>query len=437
MSLLKKPVLLASRLVLLLAFLIAAPSSAEAQFFKNWFKKDRKENKKETEQEIRQKEPARIPAVRSEFTYPPTIHKPRYRVDVLLSLYLDELVSDNKAVYKDKLPEKAGAGVNFYEGIKLAADSLSKTGYKIDLYIHDITQEGLAPEELIKNQTLDQSDLIIGMLSSSQISVIAPYAKEKKINFISAFSPSDADVRNNPFFTILQPTLATHCGEIARYVHKKYPEEDILLFYRESTAVDLAAYSYMTEVDSQHIRPVSVERPLSREQLQAYFKPGKQNVILFPIMDATLAEGLLMELDEWFPGYSFEIYGMPSWRNIAFFRQPDISPDIVVYFSTPFYFDYTLPLGQLITNGYRKEFKGKPGEMVFWGYEVFFQYARMLKEYGTVFNGRKMLDKNNSFFNYIDVRTKRDAGQTLYYNENRQICLYRYQGGSFMIIRNL
>ncbi len=144
-------------------------------------------------------------------TYPKSTLKPMYRIDVLMPMYLDELVKGGSVTFQDKLPEKAMPGMSFYEGINIAADSLKKAGFNIDIYIHDIISASESPELLVSQGKLDSSDLIIGAVLSKDIPVLALYANNRHINFVSALSASDGGVKNSPYLTLVQPSLKSHC----------------------------------------------------------------------------------------------------------------------------------------------------------------------------------------------------------------------------------
>ncbi len=44
---------------------------------------------------------------------------------------------------------------------------------------------------------------------------------------------------------------------------------------------------------------------------------AKPNVIIIPILDNDHADSILKALSTYFPATHFEVYGMPSWNNIA------------------------------------------------------------------------------------------------------------------------
>jgi len=419
-------------LFLLCVLLFASPQESHAQFWKKWFKKEEK-RKPKTIQKIKDKPGESVSKKKKKtLEYPASKIKGRYRIDILLPLYLDELVKDNKPVHKDKLPEKAVVGTSFYEGIKLAADTLTSLGYDVDVYVHDITDKGLSPEELVKGAVLDETDLIIGALQSGQIPVVAKFAKEKKVNFISVLSPSDADVKDNLFFTMLQPTLEKHCERLKEYAFKKHKDKNILLLYRTNNSTDSVASSYILSGNEQTYRKVLLNKAIQKGQLQRLLDSASVNVVFMPIVDNSFAESTLQQLENWFPDYQFEIYGMPSWKFLGSIKKTNAFSNIGVNFTSPFYYDLTTSTAQLIVNNHKKQFGSKIGEMTFRGYEVLYWYTYLLYKYGTVYN-TKQSDNTTAIFTRFDVKPQWNKQQDFLYNENEHLFLYRYQGGSFYV----
>lgn len=417
---------------LLMFLMLGTAPDASAQFWKKIFKK------KEQTRPVRKK-PAPAPAAAKktepkkskEFEYPASKVKSRYRVDVLVPLYLDELVKNNKPVYRDRIPEKAIAGMNFYEGIKLASDTL-RSYYNLDVYIHDVTTAGNSPEQLISSRRLDSSDLIIGALQAAQVKPVAAFARTRNVNFVSALSPSDAGIRENPYFTLLQPTLESHCEWIRKAVSRKYRNEKPVVLYRTTPSLDDNAYKYLVQDDARDYRTVLSNTMPTAASLRKNFDSTATNVVIIPIMDQEYTEKILELLSNGFPQYRFEVYGMPSLKSSSDLRKPGAYPNVAVSYTTPFYYDPSTASGQSLINRYRKDFGGRPGEMVYRGYEVLQWYAYLLSRYGTIFN-HKLSDNGAAAFTRYEIRTRYDKNNDLLYSENQHLYLVRYQGGSFMV----
>lgn len=412
-------------------FLAGANQPASAQFWKNWFKKEKRKPVKKKPKNTKEK--AAIPEKKKhEILYPVSVNKSRYRIDVFAQLYLNELIKDGKTTFKGKIPEKAVQGIDFYEGVKLAADTLKNYGYNIEVFIHDIMDSIDAPETLIKKKMLDSTDLIIGCVSPSHFKALTEFAKSRKINFVSALSPLDDGIRDDPYFILLQPALQTHCDWLLNYMFKKYPGKKPVFFYRSSSRLDENAYSYLKKDSTSFLKIIDKALP-SKEQLKSLLDSTQTNLMLFALMDHLFAEKQLVQLYKWFPNYKFDVYGMPSWKSMNSLKKPDAYPNIAVHFTSPFYFDPTTPAGQAVANLYKQEAgSAKPSEMVYRGYETMHWFAYLLNKYGTVFN-TKLGDNGVAPFTRFDIKPQWDGKDDLLYNENKHIYLYRYQGGSYIV----
>ncbi len=408
--------------------LLPASYRAEAQF---WKKKDRKE-KREKRIDEKPTTATKLPSFKKEkIDYPPSERKDRYRIDLLVPLYLDELVKGGSTTFKAKTPDKLLAGLGFYQGVKLAADTLNRL-YSVDLYVHDISSKEFSVSKLISNKLLESSDLIIGAVPSPEIEPLAKLAKKKQINFVSVLSPGDGGVRDNPFFTIIQPSLHTHCEWISSNIRRKYPRQKIFIYHKANVQVDENAWSYATSVDLKSTEEINCNSLPKANILRTKFDSTGSNVIIMPILETVYADSLLAQLDREFPNYRFDVYGMPSWSFMGSIKKADAYNNIAVYFTTPFYYDPASSLCSSINLSFKEQFGGKPSEWVYRGYEAFYAYAYLLKRYGTIFN-RDGSDNGDAISTKYDIRPRWDKDHNLYYNENRHVYLYRYQGGSYMI----
>lgn len=419
------------------ALVFASASPAEAQLFKKLFgKKERKPAHKTvmkpTTKPLTKKPTAPPKKTQAEkMALPPTVKKDRYRIDILTSVYLNEVVKGGKSVYAVRLPEKVLPGLNFYEGVRMATDTLDKLGYSMDVYVHDITDPLSSVETLINTNSLDSSDLIIGAVSTQQAATVAKYAQKHKVNFVSALSPSDANIKDNPYFTLLQPTLQTHCEFLRNTIGRRYPRRKVLVYHR-TTGVDETAFKTLIKDNLFTYTPIPANTLPTVTQLRPELDSTTTNVIVVPIVDAATAGKVLEALAKDFPQYRFEVYGMPSWKGMTKLKKEDAAPNTVVYLTAPFYYDASTGRGQMIASTYKKLFGGHPAEMTYRAYETLTWYAYLLNRYGTIFND-KTSDNSTAIFTRFDIKPRWDKDENLLYNENTHLYLYRFEGGSFSV----
>ncbi len=388
-----------------------------------------KKEKKEKEKKDKKKP---LPLKKKEIKYPNSVIKSRYRIEALTPMYLDDLVKGESVTFKDKLPEKAQPGMAFYQGIKLAADSLKRAGYQIDIYIHDVASAAETPDALLSKNKLDSADLIIGAVATKDITSLATFACKKQINFISALSPADGGVKNNEYFTLLQPSLKSHCDWIYNDVAVRYPGRAVSLFYRTSTLADENAYKYLTtdKYTPMVLNTMLCKRVPGKDSLRRMFDTTKPNIVIVSVLDIGFADSLLKTLSREFPAVHFEVYGMPTWSGMASLQKANAYRNLTVTLSVPFYFDPGQPLTQYIERKCKAEFGVKPSELVFRGFETVFWYAYLLKQYGTIFN-TKYNDNTAAPLTRFDIKPQWDKNNNLLYNENTHIFLSKYEGGVF------
>jgi hypothetical protein len=288
-------------------------------------------------------------------------------------------------------------------------------------------------EDLLANDSLASTDLIIGFVPSQQVAAIAQYALVKKVNFVSAFSPSDAAIIDNPYFILINPTLQSNCEAIKQWVDKKRGNEQVFIFKRETVPVDSLAFHFM--VDKKEITK-TVEVDCHKEPDSAYLfsilDSNDRNIIVMPIMDALYAEKIIQSLHKYFPNYQFEYYGMPTWKGIATNKKTiDLGPNVSINITQPYYFD-PMSLSVLSLNEqYRVQYGSKPNELTYRAYELLFWMTDLVNKYGAVFN-EKTEDNSLSVFTHFELKPKWED-EVFYYIENRKLYLFHYQAGTVLV----
>lgn len=419
--------------VLLLLLCLALGNGASAQFWKRGGGKRKKAAALNIDSVA--SEPVANSKKKRAVEYPQSIAKERYRIDVLLPLYLDELVKEDKPTFKSKVPEKAQAGISFYEGLSIAVDSLTQMGYKTDVFVHDLTAKGATIEELLQKDSLEHTDLIIGYVSAPQVPLLARFAAAKKINFISAFSPSDANIKDNPYFVLMNPTLQNNCEAIVQSLLKKKGQESVFVFKRESLSVDSLAYHFLVEEKELiHTIEVDCNKLPDSTKLSLLLDSMNTNLLLMPILDANYCEKIIQKLHRCFPKYHFEIYGMPSWKGMCSSKKmTELGENVAITITQPYNFDANSALAQSIAEKQRIKFGGKANDITYRGFELVFWMTDLLNKYGAVFN-EKTEDKSMALFTKYDLKPKWDKDNNFYYTENKHLYLYRYHLGKVSVI---
>lgn len=369
------------------------------------------------------------------FEYPQSTKKDKYRIDILATLYFDELVENGKPRYYGKVPEKASTSLSFCEGAQLAIDTLNTMGYKTDIYIHDVSNTAAA-DKLIRDNNFQSTDLIIGFISSTQIKPWADFALKNQINFVSAFSPSDAEIKNNPYFVIINPSLQSHCEKIIESIKSEHiDDKPLVVLKRNSISIDSTAFSYLK--DSLNLKSSSIidisKAQIDSATLASMLEEDKENILLIPIMDYQYAEESIQLLKKYFPAYKFKIYGMPTWKALCTNKKMiDLGDKFSIVLSKPYNFEQeTQPMKEL-NDAYAFKYNGKPNELTYRGYELSFWFVDLVNKYGAVFND-KTKDLSMAPFTKFKLEPNMSKQGAINYIENKYLYLIKYQNGLFFI----
>lgn len=367
---------------------------------------------------------------KKQVTYPPTIKKAQYRIDVLALIYLDDLVKGSTVTFKNKIPDKSMSGLGFYEGVMIAADSLKRKGYNLDIYIHDISSKRECVDSLLKYRKLDSSDLVIGAVLPQDILTLSNFCNKKHINFVSALSPADGGVKANKLYTIVQPTLKTHCEWIINKIEKKYSKKKVTILYRNSLQPEENAYNYLM-ADSDYIinrQELLCNKLPTKKELNELFDTSNTQIIVATILDLQYTDSLLKLLNHTFPKKKFEIYGMPTWIGLGLERKSKQYQNLSFIITEPFNFDATNEASKYVNKKFDEMFGGTVNDFVYRGFETTLWFGNLIRKYGTVFNS-KYSDVSGAPFTKYEVYPRWDKSGKFMYNENIHIYSKRYEDG--------
>jgi len=124
----------------------------------------------------------------------------KVKVAVLLPLYLDSAF--NGAVYKlgnNNIPKYMLPGLEFYNGVIMAIDSLQKERQPLEVMIHDTKSRNKSLNLLLVEPEIASASFIIGSFTTKEeLRKVADFAAGKNIPLISATYPNDAGITANP-----------------------------------------------------------------------------------------------------------------------------------------------------------------------------------------------------------------------------------------------
>ena len=358
----------------------------------------------------------------------------RHKVAIFSPLYLDSAFDDlNNYRYEKQFPKFINPGLEFYEGVQLALDSLAREGTELEVFIYD-TRSG--KETLVQQLgNLDSSiELILAYTNPQESWNIANAAKAKKIPYINVNLPNDAGITDNPYFVMLNSTLQTHINLLYKYLQKNYALSPIIMFRKKGQTEDILRSLFddagkNTASVALKIKYIDLADSFTVQQLAAKLDSNVHTVCIAGSLDENFGRRLSLQLASIDKSYPLTLIGMPTFDNLAKdFTLPQYKGIEIVY-STPFYNSRMDKVSQGITDYFNTKMYARPSDMVMRGYEATWRFSKLLLQYGKDI-ASNLSRKEFNLFRELDIQPViNKQTTTLDYFENKKLFFVKWQDG--------
>ncbi|MFV0248551.1 MAG: LysM peptidoglycan-binding domain-containing protein [Tenacibaculum sp.] len=184
---------------------------------------------------------------------------------------------------------------DFYMGIEMAIDSISKQGVNVKVAVFDTGNRGENISEIIKNDELKNLDIIIGpfysekvnkVVNNTQATVVFPHYSNKQ------------EKLSSPKIVKVAPQKSLYTKYLASYLKKEYRDETIFVVGNadknsESTVKNMV--SYLKEHDS--ITDIHILKPengyIKKERFTDKMQTNKHNWLIVTAEDLVVIEDAL------------------------------------------------------------------------------------------------------------------------------------------------
>lgn len=191
---------------------------------------------------------------------PKTVHKDRYAVSVLLPFMVNTL---------EPTPGRKRNQVvlDFYQGMQMAVDSLTKAGVNISLRAYDSERSVDKIRKLLETQEFKNTDLIVGPFYPEENKVVQDFSTNYKVNTIHPFSNSTDIIGINPHAYLFQPSAETLGRKSAEYLAARDKEKHCMIFYGTGKKDSVMAANFTHQAIEKGMTILASER-ISKEETQ-------------------------------------------------------------------------------------------------------------------------------------------------------------------------
>ncbi len=379
--------------------------------------------------------------------YGQSYSQPKYQMAVFLPLYLDSAF-DGSGNYRfeNNFPKYLNPGLDFYEGLQQAVDSLNKAGVSFDITVYDTRSKSKSLSEILDDTAFSKTQIILGYVTVPELRLLAGAAKLLQIPFINVNFPNDGGITANPSFTILNSTLLSHCEAIYKFMQRNWAGSDIY-YLRRASQDDDRLRGYFSQIEKSigsvplRIKYLTVDNNQDLNKLVVSLDSFNKSVIVVGSLDENFGRLVCARLDPLVKSYPMKIFGMPTWDALNDFNSPAYT-DLELYYSTPFYYNPADSLVISIQQKYRSRFYSRPSDMVYRGYETTLHFGQLLVLHKGNLDG-SIGERKYKVFNDFDIQpiltTQDNPGHaektiTLQYLENKKLYYIKKVNGNVVAV---
>ena len=309
-----------------------------------------------------------------------------HRIAIFVPLYLDSAFDASGGYRFDKtIPRYISPGLEFYQGVYCALDSLEKDGLRLEIKVFDTRGSEGNISRVVQEEGLDSFQLIIGSVSGVEYLQLASLAKQKNIPFISATYPNDGGLTGNPFVVIVNSKLNTHLQTIYNFVLRNLSTHNMILVRRNNVQDDrvtdvFKSLNTTSTGNLMNYQTVTLKDDFTGNDLAPYLDSLRENIIICGSLDENFGKTLCEESATLLNNYQLTLVGMPTWDNIKEVLKPEYK-NLPIIYSSSFFNPGQDAWSTQFTKTYGKMTYSRPTDMAYKGYEVTYYFSRLLAKY--------------------------------------------------------
>jgi hypothetical protein len=369
------------------------------------------------------------------FTYSLKAQQP-LKVAVFAPIYTDSAFDGNN--YKlgnNNLPKVILPGLEFYNGVMLAVDSLKAEGKSVEVLFYD-SKGSESIYTIIRKPEFQNIAMIIACFNNrNDVKPLADIALHRNIPIISETFPNDGGVTDNPFFVLINTALKTHIEEIHKYVQRNYSTNNIVYVKRKGALEDMlfsifSASNKKTAALPLKFKTIELKDNFSSADLNSQLDSVKQNLVICGSLNETFGINVVKSISS-DKNYAATVVGMPTWDGLRELDKSDCNGVTLVY-TTSYNFPRNLPVIANIAQAYRSKLLARPSDMVLKGYESMYRFTSLLLAHPTdVIN--HLSDKAFKIANDFIIEPQKSAidASKINYLENKKIYFIKKLDGNY------
>lgn len=328
----------------------------------------------------------------------------------VISLILPFALNNLSAGYSNEGLKQANLSIDFYQGFKMALDSLTSFGYNYELHVYDSQGQASQSHALAYNSQVRVSDLIVGPVFPEDVKAFTSVLTSVRNPIVSPLSPAAPSSISNPNLITVAPPLQYHALAAARYATSKIKARRIFILNSGFTADKEYIGYFKKAVDSLTKKTVQfTDIVVSKGDLSAIIprlSATTENVFVVPSTNQSFLLVTLKALEELSAKYPVTLFGHPNWEKYTFLKAEQLQK-LKTHITNSDRVNYKEAATLSFLRSYRKKNKSEPSEYAIKGFDQGMYFGKLLANRSSD-NIKADLDKTrftgiHNSFNFVRV----------------------------------
>ena len=320
--------------------------------------------------------PVEKPVVRQEVSTSP-VSLSVANIAMIMPFNLDEVSTG----YRSADLKKANMAVEYYQGFKLALDSLTANGYNYRLQLFDGKDNPGIAHSLGLNPKVRNSDLVVGPVYPESIKAFSIAFAGVRKPILSPLSPASPAVIKNNYLITATPPLSFHARRSAQYVNDRLKAKKVFILRSGFTEENKYVLPFKQALDSlSKLRTKVISTTVVRGNLDALIpllSKTEANIILLPSVNQAFLQVTLRSVDSIAKLYPVILIGHPSWEGLAYLKA-DMLQRLKTVITSSDHISYKAGSTVAFIKAYRKAYHAEPGSYGIKGFDEGLYFGQLL-----------------------------------------------------------
>ncbi|MBS1519781.1 MAG: amino acid ABC transporter substrate-binding protein [Bacteroidetes bacterium] len=304
-------------------------------------------------------------------------------ISMLLPFTLDDLNAG--AQYTPATLSRANLSLDYYQGFKMALDSLTAKGYNYKLQVFDTKDTPAASSNLAVTPAIRTSDLVVGPVFPDDLQAFANVlaGSGKVIPTVSPLSPAAPATVKDQFLVTVATPLEYHAWGTAEFINEHYKPKKVFILKSGYSDDNKYITPFKKGVDSLSKRKTKViATTIVRgrlDELVPQLSATEENVFVIPSTNQQFLVVTLRSLDSLAKKYPVTLFGHPSWIKFSYLK-PDLLQRLKTHITNTDRVDYKSPQISAFIRNYRKAYRSEPTHYAMMGFDEGLYFGALLGE---------------------------------------------------------